>query len=210
MANIYPKYFFLLTILFVSQLSFAQTKDAKSRKKHKNIDTVGIVNGGVITYYDFKQALAGIIRIHKAEIKKDSIGDTAFSRFVNLAWDKLVRDMIIDQELQKRKLTMTSEKTIEKLLKNPTKEIQDAFTDSATKQFDSKALKAYLQNPNPDLERTKILDYYQTLFEQERLAAALSPKAKTETERIEKLDEWLKKKIEHAYIEDRRSSFGFY
>ena len=82
--------------------------------------------------------------------------------------------------------------------------------DSVTKKFDTKALKAYLKNPNPDLERTKILDYYQTLFEQERLAIALSPKAKSEEERVEKFDDLLKKKIDKANIEDRRTAFGFY
>jgi hypothetical protein len=202
--------FLFFTLLFLSQLSRAQTKDSKPRKQHKNTDTVGVVNGGVITFYDFRQTLANIIKIHKAEIKKDSISDTAFTRFVNLTWDKLVRDMIIDQELLKRKLAMTSEKTIVKLLKDPPKEIKEAFTDSASKKFDAKALKAYLQNPNPDLERTKILDYYQTLFEQELLAKALAPKAKSEAERIEKFDEWLKKKIDKANIEDRRTAFGFY
>jgi hypothetical protein len=84
------------------------------------------------------------------------------------------------------------------------------FTDSATGVFDQKAMKAYLTNPNLDLKRTRVLDYYQIMFEQQRLAEALVPKAKSDGERIAELNEWLKKKILKTTIVDRRTAFGFY
>jgi hypothetical protein len=202
-------YIFLFIVL-ISHVAFGQTSEKKPRKKHKNTDTVGVVNGVVITYYDYREQLKAMMKEHKSEIKGDSVSDTAFTRFVNMAWDKMIGDIIIEQELAKRKLTLTSDKTISLLLKNPPKELKEVFTDSATGVFDVKAMKAYFTNPNPDLKRTNILDYYQTLFEQERLTAALVPKATSAKERTEELAEWLKKKMLKTKIDDRRTAFGFY
>jgi hypothetical protein len=201
----YVLFFFLV----LTQISVAQTQEKKPKKKHKNTDTVGVINGTLITLYDFKQQLAATLKEHRSEVKDSVVSDTAFTRFVNEAWDKLVSDIIIDQELEKRKLTLTTDKTIDRILKSIPKELKETFTDSSG-QFNEKALKAYLKNPNPDLQRTKILDYYQVIFEQQRLAAALAPKARTEEERIKELGLWLKLRISKSNIDDRRSSFGYY
>jgi hypothetical protein len=204
----FPKYFLFL-LLLSSHFSSAQTPEKKTKKKHKNSDTVGVINGIVIRLYDFKEQLSATLKEHKNEIKDTVVSDTAFTRFVNLAWDKLVADIIIDQELEKRKLTLTTDKTIERILKSIPKELKETFTDS-TGKFDERALKAYLKNPIPDLQRTKILDYYQILFEQQRLALALNPKAKSEEERIKQLGLWLHLKISKSNIDDRRTNFGYY
>ncbi|MFI5264847.1 MAG: SurA N-terminal domain-containing protein [Candidatus Kapaibacterium sp.] len=199
----------LLSFLLLPQFAYAQTQEAKPKKKHKNTDTLAVVNGTLVRLYDFKQQLAATIKEHKSEVKDSIVSDTAFTRFVNEAWDKLISDIIIDQELQKRKLTLTTEKAIEKILKSIPKELKETFTDSSG-IFDEKALKAYLKNPNPDPQRTKILDYYQILFEEQRLAAALAPKARNEEERMKALGIWLKRKIATSMIDDRRTSFGYY
>lgn len=172
-------------------------------------DTVGVVNGSVIRFYDFREQLAAVIREHKKEIKDTVVSDTAFTRFVNMAWDKLVADIIIENELQKRKLSLTTEKTIDRILKDIPKELKVTFTDSSG-TFNEKALKAYLKNPNPDPQRTKILDYYQILFEQQRLASSIAPMARTEEERMKRLGLWLKEKVSKANIDDRRTAFGYY
>lgn len=173
------------------------------------LDTVGIVNHTVICYYDFREQLATTIREHRKEIKDSVVSDTAFTRFVNMTWDKLVADIIIENELQKRKLSLTTDKTIVRIIKDIPKELKETFTDS-TGSFNEHALKAYLKHPNPDPQRTKILDYYQILFEQQRLAAAITPMAQTEEERMKRLGLWLKEKISKANIEDRRTAFGYY
>lgn len=173
------------------------------------LDTVGIVNQTVIRYYDFREQLSTTIREHKQEIKDSAVSDTAYTRFVNMTWDKLVADIIIENELQKRKLSLTTDKTIAKIIKDIPKELKETFTDS-TGSCNEQALKAYLKNPNPDPQRTKILDYYQILFEQQRLAAAITPMARTEEERMKRLGLWLKEKISKAKIDDRRTSFGYY
>ena len=108
--------YFFLTVFLCSNISFAQAQEVKPRKKHKNSDTVGVVSGTPIRYYDFKQQLNSIIQEHRNEVKDSVVSDTAYTRFVNMTWDKLIGDIIIEQELSKRKLSFTTEKTIEKLL----------------------------------------------------------------------------------------------
>jgi hypothetical protein len=201
--------YFLLILLLLSQISFGQTQEKKPRKKHKMMDTVGVVNGTVIRYYDFREQLAATLKEHKNEIRDSVVSDTAFTRFVNMTWDKLASDIIIENELQKRKLILTTDKTIGLILKNIPKELKETFTDS-TGIVNVKALKAYLNNPNPDPQRTKILDYYQILFEQQRLAAAIAPMARTEEERMKRLGLWLQEKVSKANIDDRRTAFGYY
>lgn len=205
----YRLIYIFLTFIIFTQLSYAQIQETKPKKKHKNSDTVAVVSGTVIRYYDFRQQLAATIKEHRSEVKDSVVSDTAYTRFVNIAWDKLVGDIIIEQELAKRKLALTTEKTIELILKNIPKELKETFTDSSG-SFNEKAFKAYLKNPNPDLQRTKILDYYQILFEQLRLADAIAPKAKSEEERMKLLGLWLKQKAAKAVIDDRRTAFGFY
>ena len=173
------------------------------------LDTVGVVNSTVIRYYDFREQLATTIREHKKEIMDSVVSDTAFTRYVNMTWDKLVADIIIENELQKRKLALTTEKTVDRILKEIPQELKVTFTDSAG-TFNEKALKVYLKNPNPDPQRTKILDYYQILFEQQRLASAIAPTARNEQERMKRLGLWLKEKISKAKIDDRRTAFGYY
>jgi hypothetical protein len=201
--------YFLFSFLFLSQISFAQPKEIKPKKKHKNSDTVAVVDGTVIRLFDFKEQLAATIKEHRSEVKDSVISDTAFTRFVNLAWDKLVAEVLIENEIEKRKFALTTDKTIERLLKDTPKELKEVFTDS-TGIFDEKAFKAYLKNTKPDPQRTKILDYYQTLFEQERLAEALDPKAKSDDARMKFFGLWLKQKISRANIDDRRTAFGYY
>src|SRR5258708_31955647 len=111
------KYSFLV-LLFILNIAFSQTQEKKPKKKHKNTDTLGVVNGTLIRFYDFKQQLASTIKDHKSEIKDSVVSDTAFTRFVNEAWDKLVSDIVIEQELEKRKLNLTTEKTIDRILKS--------------------------------------------------------------------------------------------
>ena len=198
-----------LILFLLVHAGFSQPDGAKSKKKHKNSDTVGVVNGIVIRLYDFRQQLSQFIRDAKKGSKDTIVSDTAFTHFVGMTWDKLVSDVVVEQEIEKRKLSMNNEQTIEKLLKNPSKELKEVFTDSLG-AFSPKAMKAYMKNTGPDPQRTKILDYYQILFEQQRLATELAPKVRSEDERLRLLGLWLKEMIGKAIIDDRRTSFGYY
>ncbi|MEI8135340.1 MAG: SurA N-terminal domain-containing protein [bacterium] len=202
-------WFFVITF-FIAHSADAQESQSRARKKHKSTDTVGVINGAVINYHDFREEVGATIKEHKSEIRDTVVSDTAFTRFVNMTWDKLVGDIVIEQELQKRKLALTSEQTVEMMIAQPPTEAKKIFTDSATGTFDEKAYKDFLTAKSLDRQRAKIVTYYQSVYEQKRLADAIVPKARSEKERINKLAEWLKKEVQKAVIDDRRTAFGFY
>jgi hypothetical protein len=126
-----------------------------------------------------------------------------------MTWDKIIADAVIEKEIQKRKLNLTSDQVIIFLLKHPPKELRETFADS-NGSFNSTACSKYLRNPEPDLVRTRFLDHYQMKYEQDRLFGKIAPRDDPEDERAEKLQKWLAKQMSKAKIIDRRIAFGYY
>ena len=109
----------LITVLFfsvlfcVSAVKSSPLDSVKKQRKYKSLDTVGIVNGTVIYYGDYKDMLKQTIR----DNQRDSVvSDTAFARYVNMTWDKIVLDILVEEEVAKRKLGLTEEQVIKRLL----------------------------------------------------------------------------------------------
>jgi hypothetical protein len=200
--------FLLLTcIVVLSNALYAHPSDSlRTKKKHKLTDTVGIVNGTPIFYGDFKAILKGVIR----DNQKDSVvSDTAFTRYVDLAWEKIIRDVIVEEEIGKRKLGLKDEQVIRKLLAEPAPELKKEFkkTDGS---FDSAACGKYFRDPNPDLVRTQYLEYWRTRLEEDRLRLAIAPKARNPEEREQAFRQWYVKVRTKAQIIDGRTAFGLY
>lgn len=197
----------LFLLLISTANSFAAPADSvKTRKKHKASDTVGMVNKYVVYYSDFRTMLYSIIKTNQ----KDSVvSDTAYTRYVNMTWDKIIADAVIEEEIQKRKLSLTTEQVIVFLMKHPPKELRETFAKSDS-SFDSISCGKYLRNPEPDLVRTRFLDHYQMKYEQDRLFGKIAPRDQPEDERAEKLQKWLAKRMSKAKIIDRRIAFGYY
>ena len=196
----------LFIVLSTSSIFAAPADSVKQKKKHKASDTIGMVNKYVIYYSDFRTMLYATI---KANQKDSVVSDTAYTRYVNMTWDKIVTDAIIEEEIQKRKLRLTTDEVIAFLLKHPPKELRETFA-KADSSFDSLGCSKYLRNPEPDLVRTRFLDHYQIKYEQDRLFAKIAPRSESEHERSEELQSWLAKQMAKAKIIDRRIAFGYY
>jgi hypothetical protein len=200
--------FFLLfsAFLCVSAVRSSPLDSLKKQRKYKSLDTVGIVNGTVIYYGDYKDMLKQTIR----ENQRDSVvSDTAFARYVNMTWDKIVLDILVEEEVEKRKLSLTEEQVIKRLLAEPPDELRAQFVNTIG-AFDRDACAKYLRNPEPDLARTRYVEYYWTKFEGERFFASLVKKGANSEERMKAFTDWYQKKLTTAQIFDRRTSFGFY
>src|SRR5579871_2335389 len=127
MRAVYPNRTFVLFLMIVCAaplISRAQEAATKQRKVHKPTDTVGVVKGVLITFHDFREELKQTLKEHIAEIPHDSVSDTAFTRFVDITWEKMVGSILIDQEIQKRHLALTDAQTIAKIEANPPKELK--------------------------------------------------------------------------------------
>ncbi|HYM20894.1 MAG TPA: SurA N-terminal domain-containing protein [Candidatus Kapabacteria bacterium] len=200
----------LLTILAVLPEARAQNASAhNSPKQHKPSDTVGVVSGVVITLRDFHHELKQTMNDHLAEIKDRSVTDSQYTIFVNNTWDKMVGDVLLEQELKKRKIELSNNDVIDRILKKPSDAFTKSFTDSAG-TFHPNALEHYLKQPGQDSLRDQVIGYYQMLFEQDDLVKSIAPKAKTDSERKRIVDRWIKKHAATADIDDRRPAFGFY
>ena len=90
----------ILISTVADSVASAQTP-TQTKKAHKATDTVGLVNDFPITLRDFRLQLNAVMKEHIAEIKDRKVSDTAYTRFVNIAWDKLVGDILVDLEIKK-------------------------------------------------------------------------------------------------------------
>jgi hypothetical protein len=93
--------FIIISLVVLTVNSKAQDTN-KPKKKHLLTDTVGMVNGSVIRLYDFRELLSDITR---SEAPDSVVQDTEFTRYVNMTWERLVSDILIYQEIEKRNLS---------------------------------------------------------------------------------------------------------
>jgi hypothetical protein len=193
-------------LLFVSAAHSSPIDSVKKQRKYKSLDTVGIINTTVIYYGDFKDILMQTIR----DGQRDSVvSDTAFTRYVNMTWDKIILDILVEEEVEKRKLGLTEEQVIKRLLTEPPDELRSQFVNTIG-AFDRNNCAKYLRNPEPDLARTRYVEYYWVKFEGERFYSSLAKKGATYDERMKAFTNWYQKKLTSMQIIDRRTSFGLY
>jgi len=206
-----PQFIFcLLCVLSTTSIALSQPAiTPKAAKKHKPDDTVGVVKGVLITYRDFHYQLKSVLHDHFSELKGDSVTGEELTKFVNIAWEKMVGDVIVEQEIKKRGLTISKEETIKRLIADPPELLRQSFTDSLS-VVHSKELQAFLESPVQDSLRDKVVIYYQTSFELADFLKKIAPKATTDVEKQKALDAWIAKEVAHTPIDDRRVAFGYY
>lgn len=200
---------FIFILIFACLASVSRSQDTtsvKPKKKHKLTDTVGVVNGTVIRLYDFRELLSDIIR---SEAPDSVVQDTEFTRYVNMTWERLVTDILIQGEVEKRKLELSEQKVIDRLLRTPPPELVQDFS-AASGTFDTAAYEHFFRSTEPDSARTIVVNYFQMAYELADLQRSLAPKARTEKARIDAFAAWLRKSMKAARIEDRRTAFGYY
>ncbi len=198
----------ILISTVADSVTSAQTS-IQTKKAHKATDTVGTVNDFPITLRDFRLQLNAVMKEHITEIKDRKVSDTAYTRFVNIAWDKLVGDILVDLEIKKNHWNVSNLDAVKRLQSNPPKELSMSFTDSLGKLHPDE-MKLFLEDPAPDSLRDQVVAYYATMYEQTDFLKKLSPKATTEQERKQVYIDWLNKQVAIARIDDRRTAFGFY
>ncbi|HWF43841.1 MAG TPA: SurA N-terminal domain-containing protein, partial [Candidatus Kapabacteria bacterium] len=106
---------FAALIAITPPLIFAQKTKSHPQKKvtqvaplHNHLpgDTVGVVNGDVITYADFNSIMSGYLKLFVQRSGDNVVTDSLYSVIVDSAWNKAVTDILTEQEIQKRKLEM--------------------------------------------------------------------------------------------------------
>jgi SurA N-terminal domain len=181
----------------------------ESEARHKPDDTVAVVNDVVITFSDFNSIMSGYLKSIVARTKNNVVNDTLYTEIVDSAWDRAVSDILIEHEIEKRRLGMSVATLKDSILANPPDFIQMQFTDSLG-TFHRDFMRKAMNDPRNDTIVSMIIEGERVRLETERLMISIAKKGAPENEREQTFAGWLKKAIRSATIDDRRTRFGFY
>ncbi len=181
----------------------------KTQRKHERGDTVGMVNGVVITYGDFNAIMSGYLKTFVARSKNNVVSDSLYSVVVDSSWNKAICDVLIEREIKKRKLSMTSIEVREAITKDPPDYLREQFSDSVGK-YHPENLQQSLSDPRNDTVVQMLLAAEQVRLETERLIENVAEQAHAKNDSQHVFEIWLKKSRIAARIVDRRTAFGFY
>ena len=188
-------------------------KEAEAR--HAPGDTVGVVNGVVITYGDFNSIMSGYLKTFVARSNDNLVTDSLYTVIVDSSWDRAVSDIITEEAIAKRKLEMSDAEIKDSLYKHPPDYLARQFTDSSGR-FHLEYMHQALDDPRNDSIVRMILGGEKVRLETEKLIASVaaddrtSANATSAAERERAFDAWLRHEKLAAKIDDRRTRFGFY
>jgi hypothetical protein len=209
---------FAIGVTWTSRPVFAQNTPPRGERKvtqvkpsrtHLPTDTVGIVNGVVITYADFNSIMSGYLKAFVQRSGDNVVTDSLYSVIVDSSWSKAVSDILTELEIQKRKLEMTDSAVKQVILQDPPDFLRQQFTDSTGKYYPEYLSRA-LNDPHNDTIVRIIVGEETVRWETYRLIASLDPKAHSPEEKKRAYNAWLKHATAKAAIVDKRLSFGFY
>ena len=181
----------------------------KPARKHNKSDTVGVVNGVVITYGDFMSIMSGYLKAFVARSKDNLVSDSLYTVIVDSSWRRAVSDVLIEQEIRKRKLSMTDADVKAALIDNPPDYLRTQFTDSLG-VLHKDIVKRALNDPASDSIVSVIVMGERIRLETDRLLASIAEKSHTPNDRDRAFEAWLRKTMAASKIVDRRTTFGFY
>jgi hypothetical protein len=215
-------FFATLLILFASILALGPSAHAQKKKpakrqgtlqeaeaRHNPGDTVAVVNGVIVTFADFNSIMSSYLKSFVARSRDSVITDSLYSAIVDSSWDRAVSDILIEQEIEKRKLGMTVAMIKDSLVSDPPDFIRKQFTDSLG-IFHPDFMRKAIDDPRNDTVVGVIVEGERVRIETERLVTSIAKKGGNESSREAAFAAWLRKAKHAAKIDDRRTRFGFY
>jgi hypothetical protein len=206
--------FFLSCLLACS--GSAQSSKQQSKKvpadrpaKHAATDTVGVVNGDVVTYADFKSIMSGYLKLFVTRSNNNVVSDSLYTIIVDSAWGRAITDILTEQEIGKRHVGMKNSEIEDSLAQSPPDYLRKQFTDSLGK-FHAETMRRGLTDPRNDSIATIVLSEERIRLESERLLNSFGPKNASPAAHQKAFDSWLRGTKVKARIIDYRIRFGFY
>jgi hypothetical protein len=175
-------------------------------RKHQPTDTVGVINGDVITYSDFRRTLSDIVR---SAARDSMVSEADFTKYVNASWDQLVETILVQQYIVKNQIKFSDDEVKGELVNDPPQFLKKQFTDE-TGQFYPDALHAALYDPAQDSVVSVIVEAQRILMESDALKLSIAPNAKSPEEREKAYRAWLTREMNQAKTVDNRLRFGYY
>jgi len=192
-----------------SRLSHTPQKPAQPKKKHKLTDTVGVINGEVVTLSAFRERLSRNLELasHLGVFAHDSVTPTQLTEYVDSTWAEFIDDAILERAIVKRHLALTDTALERMLLESPPEELKRAVSDSLG-VYHPETLRQILTDSTTASVADEILAAAESIYERNALIASVAHEPADGPH--PKFDAWLKTERKHAKIVDRRTSFGYY
>lgn len=178
-------------------------------KHHEPGDTVGVVNGTVITYADFNSMMSGYLKLFVKRSGNNIVTDSLYSVIVDSAWENAVEDILVEQTIQKEHLALSNSEAIEMIVQNPPDFLATQVTD-AQGVVHRDGLRQALTDPRNDSVTRIVVQGERLRLENEKFRTWIAPKATTGAARQQAYAAWMRKAKLSARIEDKRLAFGFY
>ncbi len=131
---------------FIIGFIFLQLGVGTGTRQQTQVMNVGSVNGVDITYNDFYDMQNNIIMQLKQQGRED-LTDEEYERVEQQTWNELVFQILIQQEIDRRKIKITDEEVTEQLINNPPDFIRNSDSFQIEGQFDQELYVQMLQAP---------------------------------------------------------------
>jgi peptidyl-prolyl cis-trans isomerase D len=144
-GQIRKHYGLLVVIIGVAMAAFIMGDLFKSRTRQSV--NIGAVNGEEISYKDFSVEVEKAQDAEKTNKKKAQLNSSEVFRIKQNTWKRMVKDIIMKDELDELGLTVTSDELYDLVQgEHPHRYILQYFKDPATGQYKPEMVRQYLQN----------------------------------------------------------------
>ena len=165
------KWIMLITALaFVALMVFEWGMDASGRSADAMTGgVVGSVNGDAVTYQEYMETYRQLYEQAQQQ-RQGTISQAENRQIEDQAWDQVVMDRLIQQELADRGLGATEQEVLSAARYSPPPEFQQAEAFRTDGQFDLSKYHQFLSSPSADPQLLRNLEsYYRRVIPRSKL-----------------------------------------
>ena len=175
------------------------------RSSGPNPALVGSVNGQRIQTSYYQQVLRDLYQqFEKERGKKVTDNDEASLR--RMAWDKVVNEILISQELRRRKISVSDAEVAYYISTSPPPEVAESPAFQTDGKFDPAKYKEILQNPQYDL--TGLESLVRATIPIRKLEELVASEAKVSNNEVRAYFEANSEKVDFSYVVARPRAFN--
>jgi peptidyl-prolyl cis-trans isomerase D len=164
----------IVVIAFVGLMVFEWGMDMSGRSSPSNFGLIGTVNGTPITYQNWTlvhRNLADQVRDQKGE----ALNDVELDVLEEQTWNQLINQILIAQELKRRKITVTDEEVRLAFRTTPPEWLRQNELFQTDGQFDYEKYQGFFSGPAADTRLlAQIEAYYRDVLPRARLIDQVS------------------------------------
>jgi peptidyl-prolyl cis-trans isomerase D len=146
------------TILWITVAAFIgliflgwglQFSGAGKNNKQRDPSSIGSVNGVPVATRDYEAAINNTRARYQGQTGRD-LDDRTEVMIRNQSWNDLVQEMLMRQEIEKRRITVSDQEVVSAVLNNPPPEVTQSPNFQTNGKFDLAKYQAALRDPNVD------------------------------------------------------------